>query len=432
MQYLTGHLRHYDWGSTDAIAVLAGRTPSGRPEAELWFGAHPSGPACIGVKAAKLDAFIARNRVAALGPTVANRFGVLPFLTKILAAEQPLSIQLHPNKHQAEMGYAAEDDGQIALDAPNRTYRDPNHKPELICALTPFEARCGFRTAVETQAFLHELVRGSREVSLLPADHPFSEWVRYLEQVAAGNDTTTNLADVVGWLLRLTPNKAEALVGVLQRSSQTWVSNGGSGVSGAKYLELDAVARWTQKLVAQYPGDPGVAVAFLLNHVTLAPSEALFLPAGELHCYLHGTAVEVMANSDNVVRGGLTPKHIDLEELLVLLNPKPSIPSRQSPSSQVFQYNTPVPDFSVTRYQGPLTVDITPTGPEILLATSPRAWVGNQDRQLALESGQAGFVGVADGRYQLSLESEASVVWRTTAGNLDQRETARMSAAHRS
>ncbi len=291
---LDNPIRNYAWGSRTAIAEMLGRpSPSPAPEAELWIGAHPSAPSRVVEPQGlgTLDRAIQDDPVSVLGSEVCDRFGnELPFLLKVLAVREPLSIQAHPNQEQARGGWARENAEGIPLDAPRRNYRDMNHKPELVCALTPFVALEGFRP-------FDEVCRG-----LDPLARP--ELVAETGRLAR-EQTPAALRALFARLMTLEPEEREPL---LKRAA-----------AQAARRATDPAWRWVKRLMDQYPGDMGALAPLYLNLVSLGPGEALYLPAGELHAYLEGTALEIMANSDNVLRGGLTPKHVDLQELLAVL-----------------------------------------------------------------------------------------------------------------
>lgn len=290
----------YAWGSRTTIAELLGRpSPAPGPEAELWIGAHPKAPSRIAVAGAAggtggrrtLDRAIQDDPVSLLGAQVCDRFGnELPFLFKVLAAELPLSIQAHPSQEQARAGWARENEEGIPLDAPRRSYRDLNHKPELVCALTPFEVLKGFRPADELTRALEPIAR---------------------PELAA---ETGRLAREQGppalraLFARMMTLEAEERAPLLQRAA-----------AQAARRSSDPAWSWVKRLVQIHPGDVSALAPLYLNLVALEPGQALFLPSGELHAYLSGSALELMANSDNVLRGGLTRKHVDVQELLATL-----------------------------------------------------------------------------------------------------------------
>ncbi|QIG38298.1 mannose-6-phosphate isomerase, class I [Microbacterium sp. 4R-513] len=287
---LVNEPRDYAWGSTTLIADLEGRAPSGRPEAEVWYGDHPADPAIV-PDGRSLGEWLADEGAAAGAPKK------LPYLLKVLAAASPLSIQAHPSKQQAEAGFAREEAAGVARNAPERTYRDDNHKPELIVAVSEtFTALAGLR----------ELDATRRLIALL------GDAGRPLAQRLEGTDAAASLRDTIAWLLSGT---AQADVDAIVAAA-----------AGAEDAEFAAELALSRHLNAAYPGDPGVVVALLMNLVVLQRGEALFVAAGVLHAYVQGLGVELMAASDNVLRGGLTPKHIDVPELLAVLDPNPGPP----------------------------------------------------------------------------------------------------------
>ncbi|MFV0374956.1 mannose-6-phosphate isomerase, class I [Microbacterium sp.] len=305
--------RDYAWGSTTLLADLEGRRPSGTPEAEVWFGDHPGSPSRVDGGDDTLD----RVRAQAGRPP-------LPFLVKLLAAGAPLSIQAHPSRAQAERGCAREDAAGIPRDAPERTYRDANHKPELIVAVSEsFQALAGLRPLARTRRLLDGL-----------GDAP---GVRALAARLQGPDEATALRDTVRWLLS---GRAQGEVAEIIAA----VGRAAGGEFSAELTALGAIAR-------AYPRDPGVVVALLMNLVRLRRGEALFVAAGVLHAYVAGLGVEVMAASDNVLRGGLTPKHIDVAELLSIVDTAPADPPVLVPRTAGADsvYDPGVPDFLVTR-----------------------------------------------------------------------------------
>ncbi|MEV3990191.1 mannose-6-phosphate isomerase, class I [Streptomyces sp. NPDC049837] len=367
MDRLSNTVRPYAWGSTTAIPELLGAVPTGEPQAEMWMGAHPGAPSRVtraGQPEQPLSALIEADPERELGPATVAKFGPrLPFLLKILAAAAPLSLQVHPNLTQAQEGHAAEERAGIPIDAPHRNYKDANHKPELICALTPFEGFCGFRAPDRTADLLAALDVDSLKpyVDLLHA-HP--------EDAA--------LREVLTAVLSADPTEMAATV------TETAAACDRLGGAHAPYAVL----------AHHFPGDPGVLAAMLLNHVRLQPGEALYLGAGVPHAYLGGLGVEIMANSDNVLRCGLTPKHVDVPELLRVVRFEANDPGilrpEASPSGEEV-YETPVDEFRLSRYvrpEGTGPVDITAATPQIVLATSgtPRA------NDLSLTPGQSVFI----------------------------------------
>ncbi|MER8048172.1 mannose-6-phosphate isomerase, class I [Streptomyces sp. NPDC094032] len=362
MDRLANTVRPYAWGSTTAIPELLGTVPTGEPQAELWMGAHPGAPSRTG--RGPLNEVVAADPVRELGPATVEKFGPrLPFLFKILAAGAPLSLQVHPDLAQAREGFAAEEAAGIPLDAPHRNYKDANHKPELICALTPFHGLCGFRDPVEAADTIAALGVDSLKpyVDLLQA-HPVE---------AALREVLTAL---------LTADREEMAHTVAEAAAAATRLGG----AHAPYAQI----------AHHYPNDPGVIAAMLLNPVTLQPGEALFLGAGVPHAYLDGLGVEIMANSDNVLRCGLTPKHVDVPELLRVVRFEPMDPGilrpEASPAGEEV-YDTPIDEFRLSRFvraEGAAPTALTAATPQILLATAGRPVVAGT----ALAPGESVFV----------------------------------------
>lgn len=346
---LTNVPRAYAWGSLTLLAELSGRTPSGGPEAEVWFGDHPGDPS---------DLADGRTLDVVTG-------GSLPYLLKLLAAKDPLSIQVHPPKAQAVAGHARE--AGLAPDAPERNYRDDNHKPELLVALSdPFEALAGLRDPAHTLELLAGLGDG--------------DGLRELRARLSHGD----LADLVGWVLsgRASHVVAEVTAAVAETSVPEF-----AGVLAAMRI-----------IAERNPGDPGLVVALLMNHLLLAPGEAIFLPAGTLHAYIRGLGVEIMAASDNVLRGGLTPKRVDVPELLASLDATPGpVPIlRGAQAGALHAYPVPITDFALARIDVDGTeVSVPVTGPSMILSTAGSVTVRSPHSGVVLDlaPGAAAFAG---------------------------------------
>ncbi|MEH0146486.1 mannose-6-phosphate isomerase, class I [Corynebacterium sp. Q4381] len=356
MEYLEPALRTYPWGSRTMLAELRGtESPAPTPEAELWFGAHPAAPSTVGGRS--LHDVIEEDPVAALGARVADASGgELPFLVKLLAAGEPLSIQAHPSKAQAVEGFERENEQGIALDDPRRNYKDANHKPELIVALTPFRALAGFRPTHLTRELFDVLGPLERYSALL-----------------SGDDPQESLRAVFTTLISLPAGLRVALLGGVEVSARELIAGGAADW-------MFEVAETFLQLSERYPGDVGALVALMLNHVTLAPGEALFLGAGQPHAYLHGLGVEVMANSDNVLRGGLTSKHVDVPELARVLDftalSDPRVAAAEVESG--CEYQLPIDEFRVSRHPlaGGATLAVDNDGPAVVLCTAGRIRLG--------------------------------------------------------
>ncbi len=361
MLRLENPIQPYPWGSVTALPALLGVAPTGAPQAELWLGAHPSAPSRV--QGRSLEAIIAEAPDDLLGPAVVRGFGPhLPFLLKVLAAAQPLSLQAHPTRAQAEAGYAREDAEHVPLSSPTRTWRDRNHKPELLCALTPFRALCGFRRVQDTQALLTALAVPSLEPLLT---------------VLRDGGLEPFFHRVMTW-----PEPGPLVGAVVEACARR-------PVEGFRSECATAV-----ELCARYPGDAGVIGALLLNLVTLQPFEALALGAGTLHAYLEGTGVELMANSDNVLRGGLTRKHVDVPALLEVLDfssgPAAVLTATGSPEAI---FVTPFPEFQLSKVTVTTPFVTTRRGPDVLLCLDGAVTVNG----LALQRGQSAFVPFAEG-----------------------------------
>lgn len=305
VELLRNAVRPYAWGSRTAIPeLLGGPVPAPHPQAELWLGAHPADPSVLmhadGAQTSLLEALRA-DPYRHLGPRCAQRWGgQLPFLLKVLAADEPLSLQAHPSAEQAAEGFAREEVRGIPRDAPERNYVDPSHKPELICALTELQALAGFRDPERTVELLKALdVPELAPYRAMLAAEPNADGLRTL--------FTTWITMPEPAMKAVLPPTLDACVALLRRN----------GLCGGHFRRE---CRVILELAETYPGDVGVLAALLLNHVVLASGEAMYLPAGNLHTYLRGTGVEISANSDNVLRGGLTSKHIDVPELLRVLD----------------------------------------------------------------------------------------------------------------
>lgn len=349
---IEGVRRHYEWGSSTAIPELLGQPTDGRRLAEMWFGAHPEAPSPVPSQGMPLDQLLACDPEAALGPVVAGRFGGrLPFLLKIIAADKALSIQVHPTREQAALGFAMEESAGVPRSAPQRNYRDPNHKPELLFALTPFDAMCGFQPVTKSRALLTELA--------LPE-------LSFLEDALAQPDPMRAAFTAV-----LTHPEPWPAVEALARRAER---------------ATDGALLAARLAYHDHGRDIGVLLTVLLNVVHLSPGECVYLDAGTVHAYLRGTAVEVMANSDNVLRCGLTAKHVDVPELLRIAKFAELTEPRWTVDTA--RINVPVPDFHLTRrIVGGRTV-ICDEGPTIALCVEGE--IGIDD--VNLRPGRAAFI----------------------------------------
>jgi mannose-6-phosphate isomerase len=326
---LENSIQHYDWGSRSHIQNLLGLDDEA-PAAELWMGAHPKAPSEVILPEGRrgLAELLHENPEKVLGKKTADKFGGgLPFLFKALAAARALSIQAHPDKKSAEEGFRRENDQGIPVDAFERNYRDDNHKPEVLCALTEFTGLCGFRGPREILGFLEPLGIPELESCLTPLR-------------GASGDTTEEAA-LKGFLTRL--------LGLDDEEQRKVVEAAVRGSGGDSPEE-----RWVRRIADDYPGDVGILGPYYLNLFTLEPGEAVYLSARVLHAYLEGFGIELMANSDNVLRGGLTSKHVDVPELESVLRFTAELPSRITGNPEapgVVAYPAPAEEFDLLRLE---------------------------------------------------------------------------------
>ncbi|TWD53862.1 mannose-6-phosphate isomerase type 1 [Arthrobacter sp. AG367] len=383
-------LRDYAWGSTTAIASLLGRPESGRPEAELWIGAHPDSPSVAHLpedgSRSPLDALISSDPEHFLGAESVSAFGPrLPFLAKILAAAQPLSLQVHPSLEQAREGFARENEAGIDPHAAHRNYKDDNHKPEMILALTPFEALCGFRPAAETRKILQHVAAAVHGGGQAP------ELLRALLGDLDGPDEGAALRRAFERLITGGTDVAEETALVVAAL-----------VSGAPLEPYQAELGTAISLNEKYPGDPGVLISLLLNRISLKPGQAVYLPAGNVHAYLHGLGVEVMASSDNVLRGGLTPKHVDVPELLRTIDFHPvAVPMLDAEKTVLDQdiFRPPFREFQLQRIElgpdaGP--VPLAQAGPAVIIVVAGDVYLDSPKGDLQLSRGGSAFIAAAE------------------------------------
>lgn len=404
MYELENVLRPYAWGSTTAIAQLLGRPAAGGPEAELWIGAHPDSPSVAlsyarsasgGAHAAgsdddgrrPLDALISEDPVHHLGGESVAEFGPrLPFLLKVLAAERPLSLQVHPTLEQAREGFAREEAAGVNRAATERNYKDDNHKPEMIFALTPFEALCGFRPAAQSRAVFQHLVACFELAGLeLPPLLP-----RLLEDLALPEEPAA-LRAAFGRLIAGGEDVADATAAVAAAL-----------LSGAPTASYQAELGTVVELNAEYPGDPGVLISLLLNRISLAPGEAVYLPAGNVHAYLHGLGIEVMASSDNVLRGGLTPKFVDVPELLkTVAFEAVGVPTLDAETTLLGQelFRPPFREFQLQRIElrpGADPVPLAQSGAAVILVVAGSVLLDSPKGELRLDRGASAFLPAAE------------------------------------
>ncbi|HCS4234548.1 TPA: mannose-6-phosphate isomerase [Enterobacter roggenkampii] len=369
MQKLINSVQNYAWGSKTALTDLYGiANPNNLPMAELWMGAHPKSSSKIedaSGQALSLRDVIDADKAALLGDKVAQRFGELPFLFKVLCADQPLSIQVHPNKQASEIGFAKENAAGIPLDAAERNYKDPNHKPELVFALTPFLAMNAFREFSEIISLLQPVAGANNAIA------------HFLE-----NPNADALSQLFASLLNMQGEEKSHALAVLKAA-----------------LDSQQGEPWeTIRLISEfYPDDSGLFSPLLLNVVKLNPGEAMFLFAETPHAYLQGVALEVMANSDNVLRAGLTPKYIDIPELVanVKFVAKPAAELLTQPVKNGAELDFPIPveDFAFSLHDLSQTeTTIAQESAAILFCVEGEATLHKGEQHLVLKPGESAFV----------------------------------------
>jgi mannose-6-phosphate isomerase len=393
---LRNKVRHYDWGSAVDIPGLMGVESNGEPWAELWLGSNSGFSSLVSTDSCEisLEALIAGDKRRFLGEETARRYGALPFLLKLLAAEKPLSIQAHPNLAQAREGFERENKAGLALDSPKRNYKDSNHKPEIIAALTPFTGLCGFRSVDE--------IFGLFNIFLEPAPPVLREGFAPLLGALSNNEPAAALRDFLAGLFSLSQTVREALTGYILSFQEPPLSA----------LPLSAPPRGCEfelmrNLARLYPCDPAMIAPIYLNVFRLEPGEAVFLEAGILHSYIRGFGVELMANSDNVLRGGLTGKHIDVPELMKILAFKPYKPCVITPDTSYFSYPALCEEFRLARICGSGAVETWPPaagstaalgsqasydGPSICIVTEGELVISSRESETIVKRGESLFI----------------------------------------
>ena len=405
MHRIVGETRDYAWGSRTLLPRFLGRPADGGPHAELWIGAHPGDPARTPDGSTLID-LIEADPDRVLGAEVAARFGSrLPFLMKALAAAEPLSLQVHPTSERARAGFDRENAAGIAIGSPERSYQDASHKPELIYALTRFEGMAGFRDVHRTAEILRalELTWADDVAARLTQDAPADALRSVVADTLAM--TATELAGVLADLEKAARTAEDR--SHRQRPPTTRLHRERTSI------EREAVRVHTQTaaLAARYPEDPGVLVTLLLNHVVLSPGEAMFLDAGVVHAYTSGFGIEIMASSDNVVRAGLTPKHVDVHGLLDIADftpiPPPLCPPRWI-SEDLVQFSPSVDEFSL--FVGRTPLDALPeTGPRIVLVLEGEVDVITDEDAARLVRGESVFVADDDGGLRVAGSGRVAV-----------------------
>ncbi|MEZ9176652.1 mannose-6-phosphate isomerase, class I [Vibrio kanaloae] len=374
-------IQNFAWGSKSSFSQLFGTDNIGNePQAEMWMGAHPNGCSKVknGDSTVLLSRLIESHKEEFLSTQISEKFGELPYLFKVLAAENALSVQVHPSKEEAELGFHKEEQAHVPLSAHHRNYRDSNHKPELVYALTPYQAMNGFRAIPEIISLFSNvgIPQLSEMLELLNAN-PSLEGLR------------------------------EFFVGILSLEGENKVEAVNSLISKVKDNVTQELSSLILTLSEQYPGDIGLFTPLMLNVITLEPGEAMYLDARTPHAYLKGTALEIMANSDNVLRAGLTPKHIDVQELAscTLFEEKPFDTLKLAPITEngVLTYPIPVPDFRFSVYKKPDNELIRPKSAEILLPLDAELTLTHHSGEVVtLKKGKSVFIPAYVDEYRIS------------------------------
>lgn len=378
---MSNTIQNYAWGSIDSFSQLFDiANPQQQPQAELWMGAHPNGCSQVDYQGQKirLSDLIASDPAHFLSANTAQTFGELPYLFKILAAEQALSIQVHPSKSEAEQGFAKENAAQIPLTAANRNYKDPNHKPELVYALTDYQAMNGFRP-------INEIVEHFQRLAIVPLQ-PLLE---HLQQ----QQTEVGLKSFFTELLSFSGSEKQVAIEQL--------------IAYAHRHQEQALFQLILTLAETYPHDIGLFAPLILNVLTLKPGQAMYLDARTPHAYLKGTGLEIMANSDNVLRAGLTPKHIDITELAKCTRfaEKPASTLLLTPkiTDDALLFPVPVTDFKFAIYPQPKQCRVNVSSAQILLAIDHDATLTAADGQtVTIHKGESVFIPAHTEYYQLS------------------------------
>lgn len=395
MYLLTNPWLRYAWGSVDLLPALLHQRPDGRPVAEIWMGALAALPSSVEIGGSEvgLDDFIESRPRETLGEAQAGSGAQLPFMLKFLAADQPLSLQVHPNREQAEEGYRREDAAGIALSDPARNYRDRSHKPELLYALTTFDLVCGFRSIDA----IRELLRGLQVPELDPI----------LTRLDATDPTEALRSSFTALLM--------AEFAPQQQLTQAVVR--------AAALRRDERPEYhlVGELARTFPLDIGLVASLFLHYLRLQPGDSVFIRSGMIHSYLHGLGLELLAPSNNVLRAALTEKHVDIPEMLRLVDFTPGPPEQLRPAAQagVSVFTPPVRDFAMWTYLPPSAAQFgtlvslapPPDGARIVACCAGHCTLTRDDERLVLQPGESAFVPDSDGPITISATGTVAVAY---------------------
>ncbi|WP_369790766.1 mannose-6-phosphate isomerase [Rouxiella sp. WC2420] len=392
MKKMHNNVQNYAWGSVDALTNLYGiENPQHQPMAELWMGAHPKSSSSVEDESGNtvsLRELISQDLTANLGAKVANRFGELPFLFKVLCADQPLSIQVHPSKSNAVIGFEKENQAGIPLDAAERNYKDANHKPELVFALTPFAAMNGFRELGEIQSLLQPVSGAHPDIAHFLINPDFE-----------------HLKNLFAALLGLKGEEKSLALDILKNALHTQ--------HGEPWATISSIAQ-------HYPDDSGLFSPLLLNVIELKPGEAMFLYAETPHAYLKGVALEVMANSDNVLRAGLTPKYIDIPELFANLKfeakPHASLLTTGQQRGGELSFPIPVEDFAFSLHDlGSAPQTLAQDSAAIIFCVEGQTVLEKAQQQVVLHPGESCYIAASESPVEVSGNGRIARVYNQLA-----------------
>ena len=385
MQLLGKNIQHYHWGDYEYIPTLQGRVSGADPEAELWMGAHPKSPSRILDTNQGLDELIALNPDEALGEHAEDFNGELPYIMKILAIRSPLSLQVHPNEEQASAGFKDE----AHLEKETKSYFSPRGKEEIVCAITDTDIKFGFRPMKEINNIL-----------ALASN----EEIRTLQELLSQRNSEQDFQEAIGKILAYQKPLVQSFVeDILSSDPKSTVLS-------------DRELSYFKDLVEIYPSDPGLIIFLLMNFVTLRPGESLYVPPGITHAYLHGNAVEITSNSDNVLRCGLTPKQIDHDQYLAVSSFSTSQPEIQRPIDKIHTYSSPT-RFSLSRVEIEHSWEVTLNGPEILISTEGSFTItSSHGKSLRVDKGMPVWIPNSDENYQIS---GTCLIFRCSTQNVD-------------
>ncbi len=371
MELLAPNIQHYHWGDYAFIPELQGRPIGDQPEAELWMGAHPTSPSKTLESNQGLDDIISNDPQNTLGPH-ADQFGnELPFIMKILAIREPLSIQVHPNAYHSLKGFNA------SLSGFNETqsYSSPRDKEEVVCALTETDLKFGFRQVSEINSIID--VIGDPVLSAIGAS-------------SSKKTSSQGLKNIIEKILSIEPDQVLAITSaVLSADMRATIIN---------EKELTYFANLSET----YPGDPGLLLFLLMNFVSLESGDFLYVSPGVTHAYLCGNVVEITSNSDNVIRCGLTPKHVNPQEYLSIASFVSERPQIQKPAESLHSYESPTP-FMLTRLDLNEEFETAVNGPEILISTQNKFLITTDlGQSFHVEQGQPVWIPYSDTSYKIT------------------------------